>query len=183
MNQDHPFFVLDANIFIEAHRRYYAQDLCPGFWDCLTHFSIERRILSIDRVRDELFVSQDRLVEWVKESPEDLFVSSAEELVIDAFSEIMDWIQGNDQFRAEAKEQFAGTADGWVAAYARVHDAVVVTHEALDKQVRKRVPLPNVCRQFDVDYRDTFAMLRELEVRFEWTPVVTPGQNQGEPDR
>ena len=69
MNQDHPFFVLDANIFIEAHRRYYAQDLCPGFWDCLTHFSIERRILSIDRVRDELFVSQDRLVEWVKESP------------------------------------------------------------------------------------------------------------------
>ncbi len=183
MNQDHPFFVLDANISIEAHRRYYAQDLCPGFWDCLTHFSIERRILSIDRVRDELFVSQDRLVEWVKESQEDLFESTADESVIDAFSEMMNWVQGNNQFRPEAKEQFAGAADGWVAAYAKVHDAVVVTHEAFNTQVRRKVPLPNVCDQFDVDYRDTFAMLRELEVRFEWTPQVSPGQNLGEPDQ
>ncbi len=29
------FFVLDSNIFIEAHRRYYAFDICPGFWDSL----------------------------------------------------------------------------------------------------------------------------------------------------
>ena len=65
-------------------------------------------------------------------------------------------------------------------AYARVHDAVVVTHEVFNADVRKRVPIPNVCRQFDVDYRDTFAMLRELEVRFEWTPLAALGQNQGE---
>ncbi|MDE2794684.1 MAG: DUF4411 family protein [Gemmatimonadota bacterium] len=24
-------FLLDANIFIEAHRHYYGLDLCPGF--------------------------------------------------------------------------------------------------------------------------------------------------------
>ena len=34
-----PVFVLDTNIFIEAHRRYYAQDLCPGFWECLRYHS------------------------------------------------------------------------------------------------------------------------------------------------
>ena len=178
MNQDSSFFVLDANIFIEAHRRYYAQDLCPGFWDSLTHYCLERRVLSIDRVRDELFVSQDRLVDWVKESPEDLFESTADESVINDFSEMMNWVQGNNQFLPEAKEQFAGAADGWVAAYAKVHDAVVVTHEVLNTQVRRRVPLPNVCRQFEVDYRDTFAMLRDLEVRFDWTPQGTPGLGQ-----
>ena len=25
-------YVLDANVFIEAHQRYYALDVCPGFW-------------------------------------------------------------------------------------------------------------------------------------------------------
>ena len=113
----------------------------------------------------------------------DLFVSSAAEPVIDAFMEMMNWVQGNSQFLSEAKEQFAGVADGWVVAYARVHNAVVVSHEVFNSDVRKRVPIPNVCRQFDVDYRDTFAMLRELEVRFEWTPLAALGQNQGEPDQ
>lgn len=47
-------FVLDANIFIEAHRRYYGLDLCPGFWESLRHFARRGRLLSIDRVYREL---------------------------------------------------------------------------------------------------------------------------------
>lgn len=31
-------FLLDTNVFIEAHQRYYGLDLCPGFWDALRHF-------------------------------------------------------------------------------------------------------------------------------------------------
>lgn len=72
MHQAHTLFVLDTNIFIEAHRRYYAQDLCPGFWECLIHYCQERRMLSIDRVRAELMEgpnnqdAPDKLAEWVK---------------------------------------------------------------------------------------------------------------------
>ncbi len=54
-------FVLDANVFIEAYRRYYGLDLCPGFWECLRHYGGHRRLLSIDRVRDELLVGGDAL--------------------------------------------------------------------------------------------------------------------------
>lgn len=183
MNQGISSYVLDANIFIEAHRRYYAQDLCPGFWQCLIHFCSEQRVFSIDRVRDEVLISQDKLSEWVKQAPVDLFVSSAEGPVIDSFMEMMNWVQRNSQFLPEAKEQFARTADGWIAAYARVHNAVLVTHEVFNADSKKRVPIPNVCRQFDVDYRDTFSMLRELEVRFEWAPLAALGQNQEEHDR
>ena len=46
--------------------------------------------------------------------------------------------------------------------------AVVVTHEAASPNVKRRVPLPNVCDQFGVVTRDPFTMLRELEVRFDW---------------
>lgn len=167
MDQEQPLFVLDTNVFIEAHRRYYAQDLCPGFWECLTHYCREKRVLSIDRVQDEI-QPPDALFEWISRAPNELFVSSAEPPVRAAFTEMVNWVQGNGQFRTEAKTEFTGAADGWLAAYARVHNAVVVTQEVFDADARKRVPLLNVCREFGVDYRDTFEMLRELEVRFDW---------------
>jgi Zn-dependent peptidase ImmA (M78 family) len=34
-----PPYVLDANVFIEAARRYYALDLAPGFWQKLTQYA------------------------------------------------------------------------------------------------------------------------------------------------
>ena len=161
-------FVLDANVFIEAHKRYYGLDLCPGFWACLRHYAGRRRLLSIDRVRTELLAGGDALTEWVKDAPEGLFVSSAEPEVGAAFAGMMAWVQDSTQFRPEAKAEFAAVADGWLAAYAKLHGAVVVTHERYSPNVKRRVPLPNVCRQFDVVARDTFDMLRELEVRFDW---------------
>ena len=58
-------FLLDANVFIEAKRRYYAFDLCPGFWDCLIWHHGAARIQSIDRVRQELERGGDDLSDWV----------------------------------------------------------------------------------------------------------------------
>ncbi|MDE0502495.1 MAG: DUF4411 family protein, partial [Candidatus Poribacteria bacterium] len=83
MNEPHPLFLLDADAFIGAHRRYYALDLCPGFWECLIHYCGENRVRSIDRVRDEILINSDRLSGWVKQAPTDLFVSSAEPSVTD----------------------------------------------------------------------------------------------------
>ncbi len=40
-------FVLDTNIFIEAHRRYYGLDLCPGFWEALRYYARRGRVASI----------------------------------------------------------------------------------------------------------------------------------------
>ncbi len=161
-------FALDANVFIEAHRRYYGLDLCPGFWTCLRHYGGRQRVVSIDKVCAELLAGRDVLAQWVKEGPDGLFVPSAEPNVSDAFAEMMDWVQGNAQFRREAKAEFAAAADGWLAAYAKVHDAVVVTHEQYNPNVNRRVPLGNVCHRFSILQQDTFQMLRELDVQFDW---------------
>ena len=161
-------YVLDANVFMTAHHHYYAPDLCPGFWKCLEHYSQEERLLSIDRVRGEI-LGPDKLVEWVKQAPSKLFRSTAQQEVVAAFSEMQTWVQGNDQFRDTAKDEFARVADGWLAAYAKVNRVIVVTQEVFDPNVRKRVPLPNVCKQFDVNYRNTFEMLRDLGVRLAWS--------------
>lgn len=160
-------YALDANVFIEAHRRYYALDLCPGFWDCLQHYCGTHRVLSIDRVRIEI-LDGDELADWVADAPATLFASTADAEVARVFGEMMLWVQDQPQFLEAAKAEFARAADGWLVAFAAVHGATVVTHEVFSANARRRVPIPNVCREFGVAYANTFDMLRSLEVRFGW---------------
>lgn len=47
-------FALDANIFIAAHRSYYAFDIAPGFWNALLELAKEGKLVSIVQVEDDL---------------------------------------------------------------------------------------------------------------------------------
>ena len=82
----------------------------------------------------------------------------------------MSWVYANGQFSRQAKNDFSRGADGWLVAYARVHNGILVTLETYRQDARRRVPLPNVCAHFGVVWMDTFEMLRELDVRFDWRP-------------
>ncbi|MEI6538347.1 MAG: DUF4411 family protein [Planctomycetota bacterium] len=42
----------------------------------------------------------------------------------------------------------------------------MVTHEEFAPAVKRKVPMPNLCVEFDVEYVNTFEMLRSLEERF-----------------
>lgn len=163
-------FLLDANVFIEAKRRYYAFDICPGFWSCLLwHHDGSCRILSIDKVKKELERGGDDLTQWVASTaPSTCFSSTNDSSVIGQYGQIMAWVQDQDQFNPEAKSQFAAGADGWLIAYAKANGMILVTHEVLAPEVRNRVPMPNVCEAFGVEYVTTFEMLRELEASFSW---------------
>ena len=85
-----------------------------------------------------------------------------------SYGEMADWVQENPQFLPAAGEEFARGADGWLAAYARVIDAVLITNEVFIPDARRRVPIPNLCRQFDVSYRNMLGMLRDLDMQFDW---------------
>jgi hypothetical protein len=161
---------LDTSVFVQAHRNYYSHDICPGFWILLDHFAQLGHILSIDRVRDEIFAPDepDDLTDWAIQAPSGLFTFTSGQPVVDAFREIQTWARESTQFSAEAKVKFAGIADGWVVAYAKAHGAVVVTQEVYSADVKKRIPIPNVCLEFDVTHIDTFEMLRRLGGKFHW---------------
>lgn len=165
-----PLYVLDANVFIDAHRRYYAFDICPGFWDAVLHYHKAGRIISIDKVRQEILAG-DALEAWAKNNaPALLFKSTAETAVTNHFAAMMNWVQAQAQFKPAAKVEFARVADGWVAAYAKSYpDYVAVTHEEYAPAAKRNVPLPNVCKQFGVPYVDTFMMLRELNSQFQFS--------------
>jgi hypothetical protein len=164
-------YALDANVFIEAKRRYYAFDLCPGFWDALLWYQREGRLGSIDRVRAELERGHDDLTSWVKARvPESCFASTDNDAILAAYGEVIAWVQAQSQFFPEAKAEFVDSTDGWLIAYAKATGAILVTHEVLAKDIRREVKIPNVCEAVGVPYRDTFEMLKALGARFTWQP-------------
>lgn len=171
MSRSAKILLLDANVFMEAHKRYYAFDICPGFWACIVHCQTQGKLMSIDKVKQEIETGNDKLWEWVeKNAPADLFQSTNEQKMQDAYSKVMQWVS-QQPFTNEAKTGFAGGADGWLVAHAEVNGMKIVTDEILNLAIKRRVPIPNVCVQFDVPYQNTFAMLRELEVKFQWSSV------------
>jgi len=161
-----PVFVLDANVFIEAHRHYYAFDLAPRFWEGLVQLAANGQVESIDRIKQELDRGKDELATWATDHFGRAFASTDEDDVVDSYREIMTWAFVQVQFSDAAKADFAKAADGWLVAYARARRRVVVTHEALKLDIKKKVPIPNVCEAFGVPYVNTFEMMRKLGLRW-----------------
>ena len=66
-----------------------------------------------------------------------------------------------------AKNEFASEdkADPWLIAHAIVTGRVVVTEEVFNHDIKRKIPIPNVCKEFDVPYMNTFQMLHELEIK------------------
>jgi hypothetical protein len=166
-------YLLDANVFIEAKNRCYGFNLCPGYWSALVLHSRNRRVQSIDRVRDELIrpsmpgEEPDPLSDWARNKvPDTFFKQTHDHAVLEAFQELVNWVNSEPQFMESARADFASAADGWLIAFAKVNGMSVVTHEEYAPRAQKKVPMPNLCLEFNVDYVDTFEMLKDLKVRF-----------------
>lgn len=160
-------FVLDANIFIQAHRKFYPFDICPGYWEALCWYRREGHICSVDKVRDELQQGKDILWKWIEKSfGKDAFDST--ESVMKEFDDIVNWVKAHSQFTDEAKSQFMKIADGWLVAHAQATGKVIVTLEVFNRLIRKKIPIPNLAGAFGVKTIDLFEMLRRLDIRFGW---------------
>lgn len=161
-------FLLDSDVFIAAKNAYYAFDICPGFWDGVVRAYASGRARSLDRIRNELLAGrkEENLVQWVRNDlPEDFFLDSNATEVSNAYAEVMLWVQRSPRYFDRAKAKFATEADGWLVAFSMVNGNEVVTNEQPRPDSRNRILLPDVCAHFDVAFRDTFRLLRELSVR------------------
>jgi predicted nucleic acid-binding protein len=165
MTEEVPKFLLDANVLIAAHRSYYAFDICPGFWEAVKTGHAAARIFSTQRVLAELRRGGDALLDWVEaELPEGFFLDDSAASVISEYAPMMQWVQSRD-FHTSAKTKFASDADGWLVAMAKHAGYTLVTHE-VRRDAKAKVPMPNVCDQFGVNYCDTYEMLRALACSF-----------------
>ncbi|MCB9325858.1 MAG: DUF4411 family protein [Lewinellaceae bacterium] len=157
-------YVLDANFFIQAHRFYYPFDVFKSFWTKIKSLANENKIISIDKVKDEIYRNEDSLTEWCVANLPDGFFKSSDDC-INSYSTVVNWANSmNSQYTPRALNEFleADIADPWLVAYGHKNNCTVITYEKMNWQKKSKVFIPEACEHLEVLCFDTIAMLREL---------------------
>lgn len=165
-------YCLDANVFIEAHRRYYAFDIAPPFWLALEKWGRQQVVCSPMAVYNELVGQRDALANWCRTSGSVLFVGPD----IKTYSQYQVAAQHvTSRYQPQLVQSFLAGADLWVIAYAAAHNLTVVTmevfrQETVDRKTGrvggKKIQIPNVCKHLGVPTCNTFDLLRNLNFSF-----------------
>ncbi len=56
-------FLVDANFFIQAHRAIYPLDVATSFWKKVKYIADNGTIISLDKVKNEIYRNEDDLKE------------------------------------------------------------------------------------------------------------------------
>lgn len=156
-------YLLDTNVFIQAKNLHYGLDFCPAFWDWLLEKSADGRVLSIDKVADEIAAGADELTGWAQQHAADLFRPTGA-TVVAQFGTVSTWAMGQ-QYEPAAINTFLQVADFYLIAHALAGNHTVVTHE-LPSNSTKHIKIPNVCAGLNVRFMTPYAMLRAERARF-----------------
>ncbi|MDP8203556.1 MAG: DUF4411 family protein [Candidatus Tenebribacter mawsonii] len=164
-------YIVDSNFFIQAHRAYYPLDVVTSFWTKIQNLAIDGSIISIDKVKKEIFEDsshEDQLKEWCSNNlPDDFFFDTVN--VLNNYIQIITWVNSMSHHYAErAIQEFLETdlADPWLVAFAMSNGFTIVTYEKSEPNRKSRVKIPEVCNHFNVKYINTIEMLRELNENF-----------------
>ncbi len=156
-------YCLDSNIFIQAKNAHYHFSICPGFWDWLV--LRVGTVGSINPVLEELRNGNDELKNWAEERKDDhFFADVTEPAVQETFGSIASYAM--ERYKSHVADEFLSGADPWLIAFAKVNGCIAVTHEAYNPQTKRKIFIPNVCHEFEVEYTDCFTMLKNMDVRF-----------------
>ena len=158
-------YVVDSNFFIEAHRNTYPLDIAIGFWNKVRQLAVADIIVSIDKVKKELYDKNDDLETWCRANlPEDFFKSSAE--VMPEYSRATAWaVSMSRHYLQNALNEFldADEADAFLIAYIPANTAqrILVTQEVSTPQKKNKIKIPDCCDALGVRYTNTIEMFRQ----------------------
>lgn len=163
-------YVLDSNFFIQAHRSHYPIDVAAGFWNKVRLLAAQGSIVSIDKVKSELYDKNDALEEWcIDNLPEDFFKDSSD--VMDLYQQVTLWaVSKSEHYLPQALNEFldADEADAFLVAYclADPMNRFVVTHETSEPNRKNKIKIPDACIALNVTYVNTIEMFRKLGETF-----------------
>lgn len=159
---------MDSNFFIQAHRVSYPLDVACSFWNKVKQLANSGSIISIDKVKDEIFDNHDLLSEWCEANlPDDFFKDTSSS--IDSYRLVTSWIVSRStHYLPNAINEFlsAGEADAFIVAYALDDPSnnIIVTQEVSEPYRRNKVKIPDACDALgvkNVNMMDMFRLLGE----------------------
>lgn len=161
-------FIVDTNFFIQAHRAVYPLDVVPSFWNKVKELAENGNIISIDKVRNEIYHNEDDLKDWCQANLPDQFFHDSS-IALNEYGAIATWAYSmSHHYKPSALAEFldANEADAWLIAFALNDERPLITHEKSDPNSKKKIKIPDVCIQFGVRYYSTIEMFRQLRESF-----------------
>lgn len=156
-------YLLDANVFIQAKNLHYGLDFCPAFWEWLEVNGVAGKVLTIDKVSDEIVAGDDQLADWIQHAGARL-VRTTDARIAHHFGTVSAWAT-SQQYEPAAVNTFLQVADFYLIAHALADGHVVVTHE-VPADSRKRIKIPNACVSLGLRFITPYEMLRKERARF-----------------
>ena len=154
-------YVVDSNVFMQAANTYYAFDLVPAFWDWL-ETRIGTDIFTITAVKEEILAQNDQLANWFASVDDPKWVLPVDDEHTQLQMPKITQHCVDYGYKLPGITKFLSGADPWVIACARAKGWIVVTHEESNPDTKKRVKIPDVCNNLDVQHMMAFEMLRIL---------------------
>jgi len=145
-------YCIDTSSLIAAWEERYPPENFPKLWDLFDQAIIDGRIVAPEAVLDETEAKAAELHAWLKERDQ-MFVALAESIQVRA-KEIL---ARHPRLVAAKKQRFA--ADPFVIATAIEHNLIIVTEERPTGNLN-RPNIPDVCRDFDVEYISLLQLIR-----------------------
>jgi len=162
-------YVVDTNFFITAHRQHYPFDVVKSFWEKVGYLASEDLILSIDKVKSEIFKNNDYLRAWCDDYlPSGFFCDSS--VCYDQYVNMMSWASSkSNHYNTNAIAEFADSAnaDPFLISYtlSDKSNLKLVTYEVKDGS-KKKIKIPDPCDDHGVEYLTPIQMFRELGISF-----------------
>jgi hypothetical protein len=163
-------YVVDSNFFIEAHRVTYPLDVAVGFWNKVLHLANDGIIVSIDKVKDEIYECNDGLKAWCQANlPSEFFINSDE--FVDEYVKVAAWASSRSKhYLPKALNEFldADKADAFIVACALAdsQNRIIVTQEVSEPNRKNKIKIPDCCNALGVRYINTVEMFRKLGETF-----------------
>ncbi len=163
-------YAVDSNFFIQAHRDYYPLDVAIGFWNRVKELAHSGMMISIDKVKGELYKNKDELTDWCQGNlAEDFFTAWSSALP--EYQRACEWASSrSDHYLRKAIDNFLdhSRADAFLVAFtlADKDNRVLVTQEVSNPHCKNQIKIPEPCKHFGVTYINTVDMFRQLGIRF-----------------
>jgi len=162
-------YVVDTNFFIQAHRVSYPLDVVPSFWNRVKDLANRGKIISIDKIKKEIFNNDDELKEWCENNLSPDFWKDSNQNPLE-YAQIVAWgASQTTRYTQNAIQEFldAEEADAFLMAFtlADLLNRKVVTYERSSNK-KNKIKIPDVCAAFGIFYADPITMFRELGETF-----------------
>ena len=116
-----PLFIVDTNFFIQSHRITYPLDIAKGFWGKVKNIADSGNIISIDKVKNEIFKNDDELKKWIENNlSAEFFKPTNTPEILSSYARIANWTNSRNTFYLpKAITEFLQyeNADAWLVAY------------------------------------------------------------------